>query len=264
MPRLRGRQLQTRRAMHRDRNPWCVECLKRGDYVPWVELDHVIALTNGGTDTDDNLQGLCAPHHATKTRKDLWQRLSGCGEDGTPIDPSHHWNSSAVATNIPVGDDLYRPWMSPPDCPVFVVCGAPGCGKSTYVENYKQPDDLMVDLDVIKSEMTGAPIHLGPNNPRAMRKAMARRNEILRDLDGNSAVWMVIGAPLNRDREHWRRVLNAKTIVLEVPIEIIKERIYSDLTRGARQHLMFKWAKDWWRRYEPTPSLDVIVKGQVT
>jgi 5-methylcytosine-specific restriction enzyme A len=93
MNRLTGRRLQTRRELHRDRNPWCVECLKDGQYVPWTELDHLIALTNGGEDTDENLQGLCSTCHDIKTRRDMgWKTSSACDANGHPVDPNHHWN----------------------------------------------------------------------------------------------------------------------------------------------------------------------------
>lgn len=39
-----------------------------------TELDHIKALANGGTNADDNLQGLCAECHEIKTLKDLGQR----------------------------------------------------------------------------------------------------------------------------------------------------------------------------------------------
>ena len=90
--RLRGRQLQRRRLLHRDSNPWCVECLKQGLYVAWTELDHIVALTNGGEDTDENLQGLCSHHHAVKTARDMGWKVKGCDEEGNPTDPDHHWS----------------------------------------------------------------------------------------------------------------------------------------------------------------------------
>lgn len=35
------------------------------------EVDHIIALANGGTDLDDNLQILCRYCHAAKTKEDI-------------------------------------------------------------------------------------------------------------------------------------------------------------------------------------------------
>lgn len=35
---------------------------------PCTECDHVIPVAQGGTDDEDNLQGLCRRHHGLKTR----------------------------------------------------------------------------------------------------------------------------------------------------------------------------------------------------
>ncbi len=71
--RIRGRKRQEiRQRLLRD-NPLCVVCEKKGRVTLATEIDHTIALVNGGTDTDDNRQGLCADCHASKTRRDLGQ-----------------------------------------------------------------------------------------------------------------------------------------------------------------------------------------------
>jgi 5-methylcytosine-specific restriction enzyme A len=71
--RIRGRALMTLRYRHFRRNPLCVHCQAK---IPpqisiAVELDHIVALTNGGTDTDDNRAGLCHSCHQLKTIEDL-------------------------------------------------------------------------------------------------------------------------------------------------------------------------------------------------
>lgn len=35
-----------------------------------LELDHIVCLSIGGRDTDDNLEPLCGPHHKAKTARD--------------------------------------------------------------------------------------------------------------------------------------------------------------------------------------------------
>jgi len=57
----------------------CAECgpkrkLRPGD--DW-DVDHIIALENGGTDDDDNLQILCEWHHKQKTGDDHAQAGHG-------------------------------------------------------------------------------------------------------------------------------------------------------------------------------------------
>ena len=78
----------------RDTSPWCVECEKEGVLMPFDEVDHVIALENGGEDTDENRQGLCLMHHQRKTRLDNgYQPLGSSDASGTPLDPDHPWHT---------------------------------------------------------------------------------------------------------------------------------------------------------------------------
>ncbi len=71
--RIRGRKLQALRKRLLSDNPLCVVCTASGRVTPATELDHIVALTNDGTNEDANLQGLCAACHADKTRRDLGQ-----------------------------------------------------------------------------------------------------------------------------------------------------------------------------------------------
>lgn len=50
------------RAMKLAQDPLCAEC---GE--PATEVDHVVALTKGGTHDADNLRSLCKPCHTRKT-----------------------------------------------------------------------------------------------------------------------------------------------------------------------------------------------------
>lgn len=69
--RIRGRRLQQIRHAHFSAHPLCVLCDAQGRVSAATELDHTLALVNGGTDTDDNRQGLCQACHAGKTSRDL-------------------------------------------------------------------------------------------------------------------------------------------------------------------------------------------------
>lgn len=60
-----------------------------------VEVDHVVPLSKGGADDDDNRQGLCVPCHQAKTARDLGVTQHGCDSNGLPIDTRHHWYRTA-------------------------------------------------------------------------------------------------------------------------------------------------------------------------
>jgi 5-methylcytosine-specific restriction protein A len=93
--RLRGSagQRQRKRIMTRDYG-LCQACQRRGVLRTAVEVDHIIALMNGGTNDDSNMESLCDDCHVMKTRADKGLSPSAsCSEEGIPNDPRHHWNS---------------------------------------------------------------------------------------------------------------------------------------------------------------------------
>jgi 5-methylcytosine-specific restriction protein A len=57
-------QADAKRVLRRDHHR-CAMC-----GVLATEVDHVIPLAEGGTDTDANKQSLCHPHHAEKTKRE--------------------------------------------------------------------------------------------------------------------------------------------------------------------------------------------------
>lgn len=82
--RLRGRHLQRIRDVHLSNNPMCVKCGRVA-----TQVDHILALTNGGADVEANRQGLCVECHKAKTRRDMgWREKPSIGLDGWPIDES--------------------------------------------------------------------------------------------------------------------------------------------------------------------------------
>ena len=55
------------------KDPWCAECLKRGEYVPATEVDHVLP-HRGNVQLffdEHNLQSLCKPDHSSKTANEV-------------------------------------------------------------------------------------------------------------------------------------------------------------------------------------------------
>jgi 5-methylcytosine-specific restriction protein A len=90
LDRIRGRKLQARRLTIWSQNPCCAKCGKLTAYPSGFELDHKVALDNGGPDTDENCQVLCAGMngcHAKKTADDMGYRFKPTiGADGWPVE----------------------------------------------------------------------------------------------------------------------------------------------------------------------------------
>lgn len=87
--RKRGRALQQERERFLRLQPLCVLCLAKDppQLTRSRVLDHIIALTNGGSDADGNKQMLCIPCHDEKTARDMgYTQAERIGTDGYPID----------------------------------------------------------------------------------------------------------------------------------------------------------------------------------
>lgn len=74
---MRGSGLQSRRARWFERWPLCVACEAAGRVQAATQLDHVVPLWAGGSDAEQNLQGLCHECHADKTRREAGDRHGG-------------------------------------------------------------------------------------------------------------------------------------------------------------------------------------------
>ena len=86
--RLRGRALQRQRerVWLRDQGV-CARCGRVTAFPSGFELDHKVALANGGTNDDVNMQILDHACHEAKTNEDLGHRPRvAIGLDGFPIE----------------------------------------------------------------------------------------------------------------------------------------------------------------------------------
>lgn len=91
--RIRGRALQTRRLKVWTKDPRCAHCRKLCEFNALAgrgfELDHKVALTNGGKDVEENCQVLCCgigSCHEVKTARDLGHAVTvPVSEDGWPL-----------------------------------------------------------------------------------------------------------------------------------------------------------------------------------
>lgn len=79
--RIRGRALQRIRRQHLSAQPLCAgpdsQCQASALVSLATELDHIVALVNGGSESDANRQGLCSTCHRAKTERDLRIAASG-------------------------------------------------------------------------------------------------------------------------------------------------------------------------------------------
>jgi len=82
-PRIRGHRWMAIRRFILSRDPICKECLKKDIVTSAVEVDHIVPLSRGGSNEEENLQGLCKPCHSMKTTGHSPRPVIGI--DGWPV-----------------------------------------------------------------------------------------------------------------------------------------------------------------------------------
>jgi len=163
--------------------------------------------------------------------------------------PSNYWDPPSWAP-----DASHPEWLRRSLVPVHLVCGPPAAGKTTFVRQRAGADELIIDLDEIRSKLSGNALHA--DFGRLIGPALAERNRILAPLAEPSqwqAAWLIIGEPIPAARQWWRNALGpGTTYVLATPPAQCHQRIDADPSRRAVASEHKAAVDEWWRRYRRT------------
>jgi len=157
---------------------------------------------------------------------------------------------------------IHPKWLKPSLIPLTIVCGPPASGKSSYVREHAQQSDLIIDLDVIASDISGEPAHQWDRS-RWLNAALYRRNDLLGSLSrpsDHAAAWFIVSEPKAQHRDWWQRTLRPKTMAMMLTSEAeCVARARADAGRN------FKATCDaivrWWFDYSPRRGEIIITPG---
>lgn len=134
---------------------------------------------------------------------------------------------------------------------VYVVWGAPGSGKSTYVREHIQSGDIVIDLDLIGRALSLADKTDVPRNVE--RIAYDIRDYLYtriadRTIDAKR-VWVIAGLPKREHRQQVASLLNAELVFIEASFTDCYSRILHDSERKDKA-LQLAIIEKWFRDYE--------------
>lgn len=148
--------------------------------------------------------------------------------------------------------------------PLRIVCGPPAAGKAAYVESRASFTEIVVDLDVIRAELSG--MTLSQPGYGWFNEAVRERNRLLGSLSSPyvklGGAWLIVPAPKLENREWWRRKLRPLSmIVMATPAEDCHARIDSDPRRALVRDQHHAAVDSWWRDFEPGAGERIIRNG---
>jgi len=205
--------------------PLCRHCKSAGLVRIATVVDHITPLDKGGTDDDDNVQSLCEPCHRIKTATE---------------------DHNLGASNHPA-------WLEPSAVPLFIVCGPPCSGKSTYVAEHKRAGETVIDLDSIMTELDPSYRHWSGYLDRVLlNRAIRQRNALLGDLKRQSfgRAWFIVSAPTPAERAWWSGKLGGGVILMQPGFAECKRRAVARGTPLAVQGVE-QWERASREHWEP-------------
>lgn len=247
--------------------PYCEACRSEGYSRPATAVDHRIAISQGGDAFPDlsDLASLCQRHHSIKTAAGpeagaarRTRARSACNADGTPIDRYHPWNDDPA---LVAGRARARPRGGrAPLCPVSLICGAPGSGKTTLANERSMPGDIVLDLDVIAAELSGLPLYRAGSE--WLNRALLARNRTLERLANvrtGGRLYFIVGAPTSDERQWWVDRLGADEVLLLAPGQATcVARVKRDDRRGPATPDHMRAIYRWHARFTPRDGDTVI------
>ena len=128
---------------------------------------------------------------------------------------------------------------------VFLVYGSPCSGKSTWVREHAEPDDLIIDLDSIWECISNTDRYHKPNRLKA--NVFGVRDCLIDQVKIRKGMWrdcyIIGGYPLRTDRDRICDLLRAEPIFIDEPMETCLSRADNDAWK--------EYIKDWFEDYVP-------------
>lgn len=216
----KNRQWKALRASQLQAKPLCEDCQDQGRIELATVCDHIephkgdiVKFWKGP------FRSLCKYHHDVKTIM----------EDG----------------GLNSGANTHPEWLPLPACPVVLVTGPPGSGKTTYCREQAKAADQVIDLDECFLEVSG--VHGHQADRAYLSKALRLRNKLLANLAGKQrgTAYVIVSCPTTKEVEWWKGKLGATHERLDPGMATCLERVSANRRQAVREWYDKAARNDW-------------------
>ena len=120
---------------------------------------------------------------------------------------------------------------------VCIVCGPPGSGKTTFVQQHMQPGDIVLDMDTIVSALTGSK-SAHPDYSGIMDTALSVREAVYKSIESGKAgkrAFVITSSSDRKQVNELARRLHGYTHYMDTPESECVRRIRNDPTRPDKE-----------------------------
>ena len=182
----------------------------------------------------DNLKAVCEKCHAEEHAKD-----------------KKAFKGTAARLNGIAFDEEGNAVASPN---VFLICGSPGSGKTTYVQEHKGPRDLVIDMDYICAALQGEAGDIRTDHRPIIAVAAEVRGLLYEIIQQRRGQWerafVVSGVADALEMRALANELGAQLVLLETPLAECVKRIKDDPQRARNRKRFVKLAAEWHEKYK--------------
>ena len=158
---------------------------------------------------------------------------------------------NALLVHSECHDKIHKRFGYKPEKKVWIVYGPPLSGKTTFVRNNKDRNDLVVDMDQLYKAITLLPDYDKPDilltNIRAIYNTLI--DNIKTRYGKWHSAWVVMGGADRYKRERMADELGAELIFCDVSMEECLRRLSVDEGRKYRQDEWREYIEKWFREY---------------
>ncbi|MDR2898694.1 MAG: AAA family ATPase [Clostridiales bacterium] len=136
---------------------------------------------------------------------------------------------------------------------VFLVCGSPSSGKSTYVSENKTEKDIVLDVDYICAALMGEPDNIYANHAYVIEIAVEVRALLHKLISARRGKWerafVITTTPNIKEIKALSADLNAEIIMIDTDKEECLRRLEKDTRRINNKRIFVNLIVKWFEAY---------------